>query len=91
MPMIRLTIRSQTPQEAVVQIEGWVSGRNVPILEEEGVRLLGESERLVLDLEGVQFIDEEGIALLKRWSGECLVLQHALPFVRLVLETHGLV
>ena len=88
--MVRLTIRSQTAEEVVVQVEGWVSGESVPILEGEGVRLLRESKRLVLDLKGVQFIDDKGIALLKRWSGERLVLQHALPFVRLVLETHGL-
>ena len=91
MPMIRLILRSHTPEEAVLQVDGWVSGRNVPVLEEEGMRLLGETQRLVLDLKEARFIDEAGVALLQRWSGKHLVLQNALPFVRLVLETHGLV
>ena len=88
--MIRLTIRSQTPEEVVLQVDGWVSGKNVPILEQEGTRLLQEAERLVLDLKGVRFIDEAGMALLQRWSGERLVLRDGPPFVRALLEKHGL-
>ena len=89
--MIRLTVRCQTPQESILQIDGWVSGRGVEILEREGARLLGESRRLVLDLKGVPFIDAAGIALLKRWSGDRLVLRNGRPFVQLLLETYGLV
>ena len=48
--MIRLTVRSQTPEEAVLEVHGWVSGKNAGLLEEEGTRLLGEAGRLVLDL-----------------------------------------
>ena len=89
--MVRLTVISQTKAEAILKVEGWVSGADAVLLEEEGMRLLGESERLVLDLEGVRFIDREGIALLRRWSGERLVLRGASPFVRTVLEEEGLV
>ena len=89
--MIRLTVRSQTHDEAVLQIDGWVSGEEVKILEQEGTRLLEEAQQLVLDLRGVQFVDETGIALLQRWWGERLVLRNGPPFVRALLETHGLV
>ena len=88
--MIRLAIRSQTPEEAVVEVDGWISRKNVSILKQEGARLLGETQRLVLDLEEVPFIDEMGIALLQGWSGERLVLRNGLPFVQLLLEKHGL-
>lgn len=88
--MIRLTIQSQTPEEVVLQVDGWVSGKNVPILEQEGTRLLRETERLVLDLKGVQFIDEAGIALLQRWSGERLVLRGGSSFIRALLKAHRL-
>ena len=88
--MIRLTVRCQTPQESILQIDGRVSGKGVGILEREGTRLLGESQRLVLDLKGVRFIDAAGLALLKRWSGDRLVLRNGRPFVQLLLETHGL-
>ena len=83
--------KSQTPEEVVLKVDGWISRNNVPILEEEGTRLLEETQRLVLDLSGVQFIDEIGIALLERWSGDRLVLRNGVPFIRALLERHGLV
>ena len=88
--MIRLTIRSQTSQEAVLQVDGWVSGGNVSILQEEGMRLLGESQRLVLELKEVQFIDRRGIALLKRGWGERLVLRGGSSFLKALLAQHEL-
>ena len=90
MQMIRLTVISQTNEEVVLKVEGWVSGAEVEILEEEGTRLLQEAQRLVLELKGVRVIDREGIALLQRWSGERLVLRGASPFVRTRLAEHGL-
>ena len=68
-----------------------ISAPDVALLEEEGTGLLREAERLVLDLRGVRYLDREGIALLKRRSGEPLVLRGASPFVRTVLEEEGLV
>ena len=89
-PMVRLTVISQTRDEAVLKVEGWVSGVDVALLEEEGTRLLQQSQCLVLDLKGVRFMDREGIALLQRWSGEQLVLHGASPFMRIRLSEHGL-
>ena len=90
--MLRLTVISQTPEQAVLQIDGWVSGANVTLLEEEGTRLRQEAERLVLDLSGVRVIDPAGLALLQGWSGERrLVLRGASPFVNQLLAAEGLV
>ena len=88
--MIRLIVQGQTPEETVLQVDGWVSEENVSILEQEGTRLLGESHRLVLDLKGVRYIDGAGIALLQRWQGDRLVLRGGSLFVRGLLEQHGL-
>ena len=88
--MIRLTVRSQTPEEAVLQVDGRVTGENVAILEQEGTRLLGAAQRLVLDLRWVRFFDKDGLALLRRWPRERLVLRNASWFVRALLERHGL-
>ena len=88
--MVRLTVVSQTKQEGVLKVEGWVSGAEVALLEEEGTRLFQETNRLVLDLKGVKFIDRTGIALLQRWSGERLVLRGASPFLQTLLQKHGL-
>ena len=89
--MVRLTVVSQTHQETVLKVEGWISGGNVGILEQEGERLFGETQCLVLDLDGVQFIDREGMGLLKRWRGDRLRLRGGSIFVCTLLEQHGLV
>ena len=88
--MIRLTVTSQSVEETILKIEGWISGSNVALLDEEGTRLLGETQRLVLDLSDVRFIDREGIAVLRGWSGERLELRGASLFLRLRLREHGL-
>ncbi len=88
--MLRLTVISQTEEETVLKVEGKVSGADVAILEEEGARLLQEAERLILDLEGVKFIDRDGISLLKRWAGDRLVLRATSPFLCTLLKRHGL-
>ena len=87
--MVRLTVVSQGKAETVLKVEGWVSRTDVPVLEEEGTRLLQQTPRLVLDLEGVKSIDRAGIALLGRWSGDRLELRGASPFLRTLLAKHG--
>lgn len=88
--MIRLTVISQSGEETILKVEGQVSGSNVVLLEEEGTRLFRETQRLVLDLTDVRFIDREGLAVLKRWAGDRLVLRGASLFLRTRLREHGL-
>ena len=86
--MLRLTVISQTPEQAVLQVDGWVSGAHVRLLEEEGTRLRQEAD---LDLSGVKIIDQAGLALLQGWSGKRLALRGASLFVNKLLATEGLV
>ena len=88
--MLRITVVSQTNEGVVLKVEGRVSGADVELLEQEGARYLQEAGRLTLDLAGVRFIDEAGIALLRRWSKKRLVLRGESPFVRALLAAHGL-
>lgn len=89
-PMLRLTILSQTPEEVVLALDGRVAEAEVKVLEQEGSQHLRQVHRLVLDLEGVKYIDRAGIALLQRWAGERLALRGGSPFVRMMLQEHGL-
>jgi hypothetical protein len=88
--MLRLTVRCQTPEQAVLEVDGWVTGEEVSLLAAEGTRLLGQSRRLVLELKGVMFIDAEGVALLQGWPEGRLALRDGPPFVRTLLARHGL-
>jgi ABC-type transporter Mla MlaB component len=88
--MIKLTVTHQNPDQAELGIEGTLAGAAVLLLEEEVIRLLQQSLSLVLELNGVQFIDHAGVALLKSWAGERLVLRGGSAYVRALLEHHGL-
>ena len=88
--MLRLTIRSQNPEEAVLQVDGWVAAEQVSLLAREGNRLLRTSRRLRLDLKGVAFIDEEGLALLREEWGERIRLRDGSPFIRELLAEYHL-
>ena len=88
--MLRVTVLSQSREEVVLKVEGWVSGKSVELLEQEGERWLRKCRRLVLELSGVRFIDSSGIALLERWPPQQVSLLGGSPFVRSLLRRHGL-
>ena len=88
--MLRITPLSQSKKEAIVKIEGRITGADVALLDREIKAKFGQTQRLVLDLQGLKHIDRDGLELLKRWSREKLVLRDSSVFVRTLLETHGL-
>ena len=88
--MLRLTVRHQSPEETVLQVDGWVANEEAEVLAAEGRRLLRVSRRLVLELAGVAFIDAAGLALLEELAGPRLVLRDGSPFIQHLLERHGL-
>ena len=88
--MLRIVCESQTAEQVVLKVEGWVTATDVDLLEREGVRQLCQAKRLVLDIGGIKFIDVAGLSLLKTWSGDRLVLRGGSPFVRALLAEHGL-
>jgi anti-anti-sigma regulatory factor len=88
--MLRLVVKEQTPDEVLVALYGKVVGTDVGLLEQEGRCHCGAGARLVLELDGVQFIDEAGLALLRRWSGSGLQLRGGSAFLRALLAVEGL-
>lgn len=88
--VLRVRVLSQIPQTAVLAVDGEVAEGNVPLLAAELERHLAAIDRLILDLDGVPFIDEDGLALLRRWPRSRLVLRGGSPFVRALLDEAGL-
>ena len=88
--MLRIMTVSQSQEEVVLKVAGWLAGEHVDLLEQEGAHVLGQVRRLVLNLQEVRFIDEAGIALLQGWSSQGLVLRGGSVFIRALLKTHGL-
>ena len=88
--MVRLTFVSQTAEESVLKLDGWLEGTDVELLEREGTDFLKHSRSLVLDLTGVRSIDQSKIALLQTWSRDRVSLCGGSLFVRTLLKAHGL-
>jgi len=88
--MLRIMLIFRSAEEVILKVDGRLAGADVELLEREGEPYLREKKCLVLDLEGIRFIDQAGIDLLRRWSGKQLKLRHKSPFVRALLKAHGL-
>ena len=88
--MLRIDLITQSGSQAELRVEGWIAGEGVALLAVEVSRHLQEKEKLVLDLKGVDFIDEAGIALLAGWPAEQLELRGGSVYLRMLLDRRGL-
>lgn len=87
--MLRITTESFS-NALVLQVEGRITTEHIAVLEEEGQIQHREDRHLILDLEKVRFIDQDGLELLRRWVDEGTVLRGGSLFVRTLLAEHGL-
>ena len=74
----------------VLAVYGKVAGDSVQLLAQEGTRHRQLGAQLILDLEGVPFIDPAGLALLRLWEGPQLQLRGGSPFIKALLAAEGL-
>lgn len=88
--MLRIDLAWQTSEEVGLKVAGRLSKEGVALLKGEGQCWLGEVDRLVLDLEELQFIDEEGAELLRGWKERGVRWQGGSIFVRAQLQDYGL-
>ena len=87
--MIRIAVERQSVQEAVLKIDGDLSGAHVEVLVKEGGYWLERVQHLVLDLAEVKFIDEVGLSLLEEWAGPKLEIRRAPRFIAALLAQRG--
>lgn len=88
--MLRITRVRQTSSDEAYALEGWLVDEQVRVLAETCGGALERGARLILDLEGVRFIDDAGLTLLQRWAEQGLRLHRASDFVGQLLAAYGL-
>jgi ABC-type transporter Mla MlaB component len=88
--MLRMSVTAQSPQQVVLALYGKIAGADVRLLRQEGERHLEQDARVTLELDGVQFIDDAGLALLRQWVDREVVLRGGSVFLRALLAAEGL-
>ncbi len=69
---------------------GRVAGDAVELLAQEGTRHRQTAVQLILNLDGVPFIDGAGMALLQQWVNQDVGLRGGSVFLRALLATEEL-
>ena len=64
--MLRIDVVRKTSDQAILKIAGRLADAEVAFLDEELTHWLARAGLVILDLNGVTFIDEQGLAMLKR-------------------------
>ena len=88
--MVRLIVQSHSPDAVTIEVHGRLAGRDIEVLAAERQRRLATTDRLVLELDAVSFIDAPGLSLLQCWSGPGLELRGGSAFLRRLLAEKGL-
>jgi len=64
--MLKISKIASLDHEVTLRLDGHVVGAGVQLLRESAEAVLDLGERLTLDFENIQFIDCEGVVLIKR-------------------------
>ncbi len=79
--MLKISQTGPANQSTTLQLEGSLVGPWVEELEQLCVPIVSNSTPLELELAGVTFADEKGVALLVRLRSRGTKLQNATPFL----------
>ncbi len=82
MMMLRIEKVSEDDATVTLKLEGRIVTYWVTTLEEECSRILRGPKRLILDFAGINFIDKDGVSLLKKIRRGLVQLVNTSPFVK---------
>ena len=87
--MLQIVPLAGHPDPPGFAAHGRIAGDDANLLAREVETRLKTDGQLVLDLDGVRFIDRESTEKLRGWVAEGLVLRGGSIFVRLLLRERG--
>ncbi len=79
--MLRLTRTTRLPHEVVLVLEGQIVAEWVGLLEEECLELLGNGQKVLLDLANVSYLDRRGARLLRDLADRAVMIINCPPLV----------
>lgn len=87
--MLKITAIPEDNETVTLQLEGRIVREWVDEVRRECERSLAERSRVILDLSGVTFLDDQGIKLLKTLEGDCVRLSRCSTFLAALLKEEG--
>ena len=88
--MLRITPHTATHRPLEPRLAGRIGAEETALLAGELQRLSQDGTHLILDLDGIRFIDRTGLDLLEQWRGQGLHLRGGSPFIQRLLRASGL-
>ncbi len=86
-PMVRITLNDTAPGMTVVEIEGRIVSEWINVVETECQALLSEKQNVLLDFSGVNFVEEEGVRMIRRLLHKGCRVVNCPAFIQHVLFT----
>jgi ABC-type transporter Mla MlaB component len=95
---VRIDTVLQSPAQAVLRVAGRLADHEADLLDYLIAQTLAQVSAVTVDLQSVTLLDNDAVAVLRRWvvppagqpSRVTLRLRQGKPFIRLLLETHGI-
>jgi anti-anti-sigma factor len=85
--MLRITEISEDDKTVTLRLDGKVTGTRVSELEELCLHYRDEKNKtIVLDFEGVSFMDSNGVKMLEKIKDERVKITSCSPFIRSLLH-----
>jgi anti-anti-sigma factor len=79
--LLRITCTAPSGETGTVRVEGRITGEYVPELSRAVTQALSGAPRVVLDMADVTFIDQAGVALLRRLRRQGVELVECSSFI----------
>ena len=84
--MLKITAMSVDDETVALKLEGRIVGQWVHEVHRECEKGLAGGSKVILDLSGVTFVDDQGIKVLKALKEDRVLLVRCSPFLSALLE-----